>query len=74
MPITIRREPLACPICGLKLTVLRANDGAGDGAADGPTLEYDVAEWARLCSHAENGSPIVCPSLQPLLKDWLRRP
>jgi hypothetical protein len=66
MPTIIRRESGACPICQLPLTVLHTNDGA--------TVEYDVAEWTRLCHHPDSGSPLVCPGLQPLMKTWLGRP
>ena len=66
MPTTIRREPIACPVCQLSLTVVHAGDGA--------TIEYDVAEWTRLCRHPGVNSPLVCPSLQALVKPWLGRP
>src|SRR6202521_2564930 len=66
MPTTVRRESRVCPICELPLTVLRTSDGA--------TIEYDVAEWTRLCRHPGVDSPLVCPRLEPLVKDWLDRP
>ena len=66
MPTIARRESRACPICQLRLTVLHTNEGA--------TVEYDVAEWTRLCRHPDSDSPLVCPSLQPLVEKWLARP
>jgi hypothetical protein len=66
MATIIRREARTCPVCGLPLTVLHTSDGA--------TIEYDVAEWTRLCRHPGSDSPLVCPSLEPLVKDWLVRP
>jgi hypothetical protein len=66
MPTPPRRASRACPICGLPFTVLHTDDGA--------TIEYDVAEWTRLCRHPDSDGPLVCPSLNPLVKDWLGRP
>jgi hypothetical protein len=66
MPTTLRRESRACPICALPLTVVHTSDGA--------TIEYDVAEWTRLCRHPASDSPLVCPGLAPLVKGWLGRP
>jgi uncharacterized protein YbaR (Trm112 family) len=65
MPIILRRESIACPICRLPLTVLHASDGA--------TIEYDFADWTRLCRHPDSNSPLVCPGLQPLAEKWLGR-
>jgi hypothetical protein len=66
MPTIVRRESRACPTCHLQLTILHASDGR--------TVEYDVAQWMRLCQHADRGSPLACPSLEPLVRDWLTRP
>lgn len=74
MPTIVRREPVTCAVCRLQLTVLHTNDGAGDAADSEATIEFDVAEWTRLCRHTDQGSPLVCPSLRPLVKDWLGRP
>ena len=63
MPITLRREPRACPICSLRLTVVHTSEGK--------TIEYDIAEWTRLCRHPQASSPLVCPDLQPVAKGWL---
>ena len=66
MTTIIRRESRVCPVCQLPLTVLHTSDGA--------TIEYDVAEWTRLCRHPGSDSPLVCPGLEALVKDWLGRP
>ncbi len=63
MPTTIRREARACPVCSLPLTVVHTSEGK--------TVEYDIAEWARLCRHPHVGSPLLCPDLQPVAKSWL---
>ncbi len=63
MPTIFRREQRACPTCNLPLTIVHTSDG--------PAVEYDVAEWMRLCHHPNRDSPLVCPSLEPLIKDWL---
>ena len=66
MATIVRRESRACPVCELRLTVLRTSDGT--------TIEYDIAEWTRLCRHPRCDSPLVCPGLEPLVKAWLGRP
>jgi hypothetical protein len=63
MATNTRRESHACPVCKLLITVIRASDGA--------TTEYDVADWTRLCRHPGSDSPLVCPSLERQVKDWL---
>jgi hypothetical protein len=63
MPTTTRREAQACPICGLHVTITHSPQGK--------TVEYDMAEWARLCRHPNTGSPLACPGLQPAVKTWL---
>ncbi len=60
MPNAIGRRQVECPVCGL-VVVIVANDEA-------PTIEYDMTEWGRLCRHADRGSPLVCPHLEPLIK------
>lgn len=65
MPTIIRREPIICPTCQLRLTVLLTDDGA--------TIEYDIADWTRLCQHPGISSPLVCPALQALVKPWVGR-
>jgi hypothetical protein len=59
MPNTARREQIECPVCGLVVAIVE-NDEA-------PTADYDMAEWGRLCRHPDRGSPLVCPSLEPLI-------
>jgi hypothetical protein len=66
MPNSARREPLQCPVCGLALVIVE-NDEA-------PTVEYDMAEWGRLCRHPARGSPLVCPHLEPLINARRTRP
>jgi hypothetical protein len=66
MPAVNGRDLRVCPTCKLALTILQTDDG--------PVVEYDVAEWTRLCRHLGRGSPLVCPNLEPLIRDWLRRP
>jgi hypothetical protein len=39
--------------------------------SEGTSVEYDMAEWARLCRHPNRDSPLACPDLEPLLKEWL---
>ena len=65
MPTNLGRERHDCPVCGLSLMILRTGEGA--------TIEYDVADWARLCRYPRSDSPLVCPPLQPLVKGWLGR-
>ncbi len=66
MPTIIRRESRACPICQLVLTILHTSEGV--------TVEYDVAEWERVCHHPDSDSPLTCPGSQDLVKNWLDRP
>jgi hypothetical protein len=63
MPTTLRRDWQACPTCNLALTILHTSDGS--------SVEYDLGDWARLCRHRHKGSPLVCPNVEPLMKDWL---
>jgi hypothetical protein len=66
MATATRREVRVCPVCSLPLTVVDTGEGK--------TIEYDINEWARLCHHPDAGSPLACPSLQPLAKSWLDEP
>ncbi len=65
MPNPVGRTQLECPVCGLTLTIV------GNGEA--PAAEYDIGDWSRLCRHADRGSPLVCPNLEPLINDRRRR-
>lgn len=65
MPTVVRREPRACPVCSLSLTLVTADDGI--------TFEYDVADWARHCRHPDCGTPLACPALRPTVKGRIRR-
>jgi hypothetical protein len=56
---TIRRESRSCPVCSLPLTVIHTDNGV--------TFEYDMAEWVRLCRHADAGSPVACPGARPVV-------
>ena len=66
MPKVIRRQSHTCPKCALALTVLQTEGGI--------TFEYDVAEWARLCQHPDAGSPLACPQMRPVVKNWVGGP
>jgi hypothetical protein len=63
MPTVNRRESRTCARCSLPLTAVHTSEGK--------TIEYDIAAWARLCHHPDAGSPLACPSLQPVIKAWL---
>ena len=63
MPTILRREARACPICSLPLTVVHTSEGK--------TVEYDIAEWTRLCRHPDGGSPLMCPALGPQVRRWI---
>jgi hypothetical protein len=63
MPSVIRRESRTCPKCALQLTVVHTTEGT--------SVEYDIAEWGRLCHHPDAGSPLACPELQTDLRSWL---
>lgn len=66
MATATRREARVCPVCSLPLTVVDTGEGK--------TIEYDINEWVRLCQHPDAGSPLACPSLQPLVRSWLDEP
>lgn len=63
MPNVTRRVLHACPKCSLSVTVVTTDEGT--------SFEYDIAEWARVCGHPNSGTPLACPTVQPLLKAWL---
>jgi hypothetical protein len=63
MPTTARRSFHACPKCSLSLTVIQTGEGT--------TVEYDMAEWGRVCHHQANSSPLACPEVQSGLRAWL---
>jgi hypothetical protein len=62
VPNDDRRVLTFCPGCQLRLTILREDDGA--------RYQYDIAEWLRLCRHPTCDSPLRCPNMQPLVKNW----
>ena len=66
MPAAPRRVLHACPRCYLSLEIVTTNEGV--------KVEYDVAEWARICANPNSGSPLVCPSVRHLLETWLGKP
>jgi len=66
MATATRRVLRACPKCALTITVVTTDKGIA--------FEYDIAEWARICSHPGVGSSLVCPSVLPMLKTWLGNP
>jgi len=66
MPTVDRRESRSCARCSLPLTVVHTSEGT--------TVEYDIAEWARLCHHPDAGSPLACPNLRPVIEDELDGP
>jgi len=50
-------QPIACPHCGLTLTVKMGT------VTD---YKYDAEEWKRLCEHPDLGTPIFCLPSQML--------
>lgn len=66
MASTTRRETRVCPVCSLPL--VRVDTGQDK------SIEYDINEWARLCRHPDAGSPLACPSAQPVVQGWLDVP
>jgi hypothetical protein len=65
MPTVDRRQSRTCPKCSLPITVVSTGEGK--------TLEYDIAEWQRLCHYPDAGSPLVCPSLKSEVRAWVGR-
>jgi len=63
MPTAPCRVSHTCPKCSLTITLVTTDKGT--------SFEYDVADWSRICTHWNSGSPLACPSVRPLLKGWL---
>jgi hypothetical protein len=58
-----REEHLTCPQCTLALAIAHAREST--------TIDYDVNEWARLCSCTEQDGPLTCPWVKRKLLAWL---
>lgn len=66
MARSTRRKSGACPTCGLRLVIVQSAHGQAV-----ESIEYDVTDWTRGCSHSHLVSPALCPNVAPLIKGWL---
>jgi hypothetical protein len=37
-------------------------------AADDGTNTYNIGQWAKVCEHEDNGTPLLCPNMKAAIE------